>query len=237
MSTDYYTRLEQRRGPQPSFHMLSSLAQALRLDSDEQDYLFRVAGHSAPDHEAYTDDIAPGLLRVFERLGDTPALILSPLTEILVQNELSHAMFGDVSELSGVERSAIYRWFAYPETERHRYPEADHEQQGRALVAQLRVALGAMGQGSLAGGMVRELSRISAEFLIFWESQEVSRRFQDHKVFLHPELGRLELDCHALFSQNESQALLVLSAAPGTEAAQKIARLAELSARSSGDQR
>ena len=48
MSTDYYTRLEQQRGPQPSEQMLASLARALRLTNDERDYLFQVAGHSAP---------------------------------------------------------------------------------------------------------------------------------------------------------------------------------------------
>ena len=48
MSTDYYTRLEQQRGPQPSEQMLSALARALRLTSDERDYLFLLAGHTAP---------------------------------------------------------------------------------------------------------------------------------------------------------------------------------------------
>ena len=43
MSTDYYTRLEQQRGPQPSEQMLASLARALRLGTEERDYLFRCA--------------------------------------------------------------------------------------------------------------------------------------------------------------------------------------------------
>ena len=47
MSADYYTRLEQQRGPQPSEQMLASLARALRLTNDERDYLFQIAGHSA----------------------------------------------------------------------------------------------------------------------------------------------------------------------------------------------
>ena len=37
MSTDYYTRLEQQRGPQPSEQMLASLARALRLSRAERD--------------------------------------------------------------------------------------------------------------------------------------------------------------------------------------------------------
>ncbi|MEN8474201.1 helix-turn-helix domain-containing protein, partial [Brucella abortus] len=44
MSTDYYTRLEQRRGPQPSAQILAALARALRLSSDERDYLYRLSG-------------------------------------------------------------------------------------------------------------------------------------------------------------------------------------------------
>lgn len=48
MSTDYYTRLEQQRGPQPSTQMLASIARALRLSDDERDYLYRVAGHGVP---------------------------------------------------------------------------------------------------------------------------------------------------------------------------------------------
>src|SRR3954469_13883927 len=47
MSVDYYTRLEQQRGPQPSPQMLTAIARALRLNLDENDHLFRLAGHTA----------------------------------------------------------------------------------------------------------------------------------------------------------------------------------------------
>ena len=48
MSTDYYSRLEQARGPQPSEQMLAAIARGLRLTLDERDHLFRLAGHTAP---------------------------------------------------------------------------------------------------------------------------------------------------------------------------------------------
>src|SRR5215470_16459315 len=89
MSTDYYTRLEQQRGPQPSQQMLTSLARALRLTSGERDYLFRVAGHNAPASVSAAAHVAPALLRVLDRLTDTPALILSSLGETLVQNRMA----------------------------------------------------------------------------------------------------------------------------------------------------
>jgi hypothetical protein len=48
LSTDYYTRLEQQRGPPPLEQMLAAIARPLRLTLDERDHLFRLAGHSAP---------------------------------------------------------------------------------------------------------------------------------------------------------------------------------------------
>src|ERR1700760_245468 len=66
MSTDHHTRLEQRRGPQPSEQMLGSLARALRLTSDERDYLFTLAGHTAPGRAGTTAHVPAALLRVLD---------------------------------------------------------------------------------------------------------------------------------------------------------------------------
>ncbi|RYV52792.1 helix-turn-helix transcriptional regulator [Pengzhenrongella frigida] len=228
MSTDYYTRLEQRRGPQPSTQMLGSISRALRLTPDERDYLYRVAGHSAPDRAAMTDYVAPGLLRVLDRLTDTPAFIIDALGQTLVQNDPARALLGDASGLTGWERSGIYRWFLHAEQERWRYPEDDRDRQSRAQVASLRAAYGRMGPRSRAGELVRELTGLSQEFTQLWEAHEVSRRFEDHKVLIHPEIGQIEVDCQALFTEDESQVLLVLTAPPRSEAASKLTLLAVL---------
>ncbi|TYP90498.1 helix-turn-helix transcriptional regulator [Blastococcus xanthinilyticus] len=226
MSTDYYTRLEQRRGPQPSTQMLASLARALRLTAEERAYLYRVAGHDAPDRVGGSDHVAPALLRVLDRLTDTPALILSALGETLVQNDPARALFGDVGHLTGLERSGIYRWFVHPDRERTLYPEDDRDRQSRAQVASLRAAYGSMGAASRAAELVRVLTRTSSEFARLWDAHEVGRRFEDHKVLVHPEVGPIEVDCQALFTEDESQVLLVLTAPPGTEAAGRLALLA-----------
>jgi transcriptional regulator with XRE-family HTH domain len=227
MSADYYTRLEQQRGPQPSEQMLASLARALRLTSGERDYLFRVAGHNPPDETSAATHVAPALLRVLDRLDDTPALILSSLGETLVQNRMAAALFGDKSGYTGLARSEIYRWFTNP-AERLRYPEDDRMRQSRAQVATLRAAYGSMGPRSRAGELVRALVKESAEFAELWERHEVARRFADHKTLIHPELGPIELDCQALFTEDQSQALLVLTAPPRTEGYEKLRLLAVL---------
>jgi transcriptional regulator with XRE-family HTH domain len=225
MSADYYTRLEQRRGPQPSEQMLASLARALRLTAHERDYLFRLAGHSAPESVSVATHVAPALLRVLDRLDDTPALILSNLGETLVQNRMAAALFGDKSGYTGHARSEVYRWFTDP-SERLHYPEDDRDRQSRALVANLRAAYGSMGPRSRAGELVQALRKVSPEFAGLWERHEVAKRFEDHKTLIHPELGPIELDCQVLFTEDQSQALLVLTAPPRTEGHEKLQLLA-----------
>jgi transcriptional regulator with XRE-family HTH domain len=227
MSPDYYTRLEQRRGPQPSEQMLASLARALRLTSGERDYLFRLAGHNPPAPVPAATHIAPALLRVLDRLDDTPALILSSLGEVLVQNRMAAALFGDAAGRTGLARSEIYRWFTDP-AERLRYPENDRDRQSRAQVANLRAAYGSMGANSPAGELVRALQKASQEFATLWERHEVAKRFADHKILIHPELGPIEVDCQVLFTEDQSQALLVLTAPPRSEGYEKLQLLAVL---------
>ncbi|MFI8526085.1 helix-turn-helix transcriptional regulator [Promicromonospora sukumoe] len=226
MSVDYYARLEQQRGPQPSEQMLAALARALRLTAEERDYLYRLAGHGVPRRTPLDAHVAPALLRVLDRLEDSPALILSGLGEVLVQNRLAETIFG-APPASGLARSSVYRWFTEPAS-RDVYPPEDHERQGRSQVASLRAAHAAAGPGSPADDMLRVLLRESEEFARVWELHEVSRRFEDHKVLVHPEVGRIEVDCQALFTEDQSQCLLVLTPAPGSAAEEKIRLLAVL---------
>ena len=222
MSGDYYTRLEQGRGPQPSDVMLGALARALRLTHDERDYLFRLAGRNPPTRAPLDTHVAPPLRRVLDRLDDSPALILSALGETLAQNRLAKALLGDHSGFTGNARSCVYRWFTDP-AERAVYLPGDQDRQGRAQVAGLRVAVA---QSPQARRLVELLQRQSPEFDRIWQSHDVATRFADHKTLVHPELGEIELDCQTLYSEDRFQALLVLTAAPRTEAAEKLRLLA-----------
>jgi len=48
LSVDYVVRLEQGRAPRPSIQVLTALTRALRLDRDERDQVFRLAGSAPP---------------------------------------------------------------------------------------------------------------------------------------------------------------------------------------------
>ncbi len=125
LSTDYYSRIEQERGPLPSEGLIASIAQGLHLSLDERDHLFRLAGHQPPLRGATSEHIAPGLLRVFDRLADSAAEIVTELGETLRQTPLAVALTGDISELSGPARSVPYRWFTDPAARELYHPD-DH---------------------------------------------------------------------------------------------------------------
>jgi transcriptional regulator with XRE-family HTH domain len=225
MSTDYYARLEQRRGPRPSEQMLGAIARGLRLSIDERDHLFRLAGHTPPVRNRRSDHVSPSLMRVLDRLEDTPALILSDLGETLVQNRLAVALLGDHAGHTGLARSGFYRWFTDP-AERLLYPESAREHQSRLQAAGLRAALGLRGDDPRAAELVDDLLRRSPEFARLWDRQEVGRRFDERKTLVHPELGPIEVDCQVLVTEDQGQILLVLTASPGTESHGKLQLLA-----------
>ncbi|MGN6444110.1 helix-turn-helix transcriptional regulator [Amnibacterium sp.] len=217
MSADYLTRLEQQRGPQPSEQMLTAIARGLRLTLDERDHLYRLAGHTPPARTLRRDHVAPPLLRVLDRLDDAAALVLSDLGETLAQNRLAIALLGDGTRHTGLARSAIHRWFTDP-GERLRYPEEDRDRQSRLQVAQLRAAMAAGARGQ---AVLDDLLDRSAEFRDLWSLHEVHRRFDDRKTLMHPEVGPIEVDCQALFTEDQAQTLLVLTPR-GAEAAERM---------------
>ncbi|HEX4250825.1 MAG TPA: helix-turn-helix transcriptional regulator, partial [Pseudonocardia sp.] len=214
MSTDYYSRLEQQRGPRPSEPMLAAIARGLRLTLDERDHLFLLAGHGAPSRALRSDHVHPALLRVLDRLDDTPAQVVSDLGDTLVQNRLAVALLGDQTSYTGLSRSAVYRWFTDP-AERRLYPEADHERQSRLQVATSRAVFARRRDDPRAGELIRLLRARSGEFAELWDQHEVAVRRSDHKTIVHPELGHIELDCQILVNENRSQALLIFTAVPG----------------------
>lgn len=227
MSVDYYVRLEQRRGPQPSEQMLAALSRTLRLTADERDHLYRLAGHHPPERTPLDPHVAPALLRVLDRLDDSPAFVISALGEVLTGNRLAAAIFGDRPQLTGWRRYAAYTWFTDPAS-RGVYPPGDHERHARSLVASLRAAYSSPATAGRAGELVDVLLAASPEFRAVWERHEVARRFETHKTVVHPEVGSIEVACQALFTEDQSQALVVLTPEPGSEAEEKIRLLAVL---------
>lgn len=221
MSTDYYARLERERGPQPSEQMIASIAQGLHLSLDERDHLFRLAGHHPPTPGTNSEHISPGLLRILDRLADTPAEIVTELGETLRQSPLGIALTGDTTSYTGPARSLGYRWFTDPAA-RQLYAPEDHPFLSRMFASGLRGIVTLRGPGSRAAHLADLLLPRSEEFRRVWNDHEVGIRPNDTKRFIHPELGALELNCQRLLDPQQSHALLVYTAVPGSESYEKL---------------
>ncbi len=70
----------------------------------------------------------------------------------------------------------------------------------------------------------------SEEFRAVWALHEVGVRPDELKRFVHPELGELELQCQNLVDPARSHSLLVYTAEPGSESAEKLRLLAVIGA-------
>jgi transcriptional regulator with XRE-family HTH domain len=212
MSVDYVVRLEQGRSSQPSTQLLGALARALRLSDDERDHLFHLAGHRPPPADGVARLARAGLVRMLDLLGDTPAMVLSDLGEVLAQNRADVLLVGDHTGFSGDRRYAVYRWFTDPAIHAFAPPE-EHEPHGRRLVADLRAAAGRRTGDPAVAGLVDRLQAASADFRRLWAEHEVAVRRTDRKTMLHPRVGRLLMDCETLVTPDQRQQLLVLTPA------------------------
>lgn len=220
-SVDYYIELERGRGTQPSEQMLAALARALRLDADERDHLFRLAGRAVPVSPGTATYVPPAMLALLDRLDDTPAQIITDLHETVVQNRLAVALLGPAVPGAGL----VERWFTDPAA-RSIYPAEDHPHHSKVLVSDLRAALARRAPGSDAAELVARLRRTSAEFAALWDTGDVAVRRAERKRLVHAELGIVDVFCQNLFSEDGRQRLLFFTAPPGSPAVEQLRLLA-----------
>lgn len=216
MSTDYYARLERGTGPQPSEQMVASIAQGLHLSLGERDHVFRLSGHNPPARGASSEHIGPGMLRILDRLQDTPAEIVTELGETLRQTPMGVALTGDASRFAGPARSIGYRWFTDPAAQAP-YPPEERSLLSRVYASGLRELIAIRGPGSRAAELSQLLLTRSEEFRRRWEDHEVGVHPPELKRLIHPEVGPLELECQTLLDPDQSHRLLVYTAVPGSE--------------------
>jgi transcriptional regulator with XRE-family HTH domain len=220
MSTDYYARLERGTGPHPSEQMIGSIAQGLHLSLNERDHIFRLARQNPPARGHSSDPIGPGLLRILDRLQDTPAEIITELGETLRQTPLAAALTGDAARRTGPARSLGYRWFTDPDS-RALYPSNERNFLSRVYASGLREVVTLRGPGSRAAELA-ELLVEQSEFRQLWGYHEVGLRPTEVKRFHHPEVGPLELECQTLLDSEQSHRLLVYTAVPGSRSYEKL---------------
>jgi transcriptional regulator with XRE-family HTH domain len=226
ISVDYYTRLEQGR-VQASASVLTALTRALRLDDDQQKYLYEVAGKTdARPRRRRGQQVRPAMLRLLDQLTGTPAFVLGRRLDILAWNAGAAALYTDFARLTPRHRNYIRLLFTDPAMRSlHRVWEHD----ARDAVAVLRMEAAKNPDDPDLAQLVGELSLQDDNFRIWWGRHEVSSASHGTKRYCHSLVGELDLDCDTWDSPDESgQRLVILTAAPSTPSFDKLRTLCEL---------
>ena len=227
MSVDYYIRLEQARGPNPSRQVLSALSRALMLTRDEREYLFRIAGESPPPTVGPSREVTPGLRYLLDSLPETPAYIVDAKYDVLAWNELATHFISDLSTVAESDRNMIRWMFRQPDTDPH-WSQEDTVRFARATVADLRAAYARYPGDRGIEELVTELLGVSRRFAEMWAAHEVEVRRRIVKQVKHPLAGPLEFECQVLHIPDTDQRVIVYCAAPDSPTQQAFRRLAGL---------
>jgi transcriptional regulator with XRE-family HTH domain len=226
ISVEYYTELEQGRGRSPSGQVVAALARALRLDRDERDYLFALAGIAAPPAYGPVAHVDAALLSLLDLLSGVPAQLFTDLYELVAQTDLAEALLGEPLSGNGGDDSHVCRWFLDPATTRTRYPPDTRAGMSRSYVADLRATSGRHPGDRRVDDFIGRLRHRSTEFASLWEEAAVRvRRSGPHQV-RHPEIGLIDLECTGMLSADGRHRLVWYSPRPGTGAARQLELLA-----------
>jgi transcriptional regulator with XRE-family HTH domain len=220
MSTDYYTRLEQGRGPRPSRPVLTGLARALRLSDDERDHLFRLAGEQPGPPPGPPADVRTGVLRMLARL-DVPGLVLDAKYDVLAWNPLAAALITDFSALVPGERNLLRLRFLGGSISGV-FGEAATKEFAREAAADLRAATGKYPDDQSIAGLLRDLLAGSDEFARLWALHEVATQQQMCETVHHPVVGRIDLVCEILVIPERDQRVVLYTAEPGSASDQAL---------------
>lgn len=223
VSVDYVIRLEQDRGPHPSESVLGALARALRLTPAETEHLFVLAGVAMPGPDRVRDTVRPSVLRLLDRMQDLPAMLVGGRDDLLAWNPLLTALYGDLSTVPRERRNTLWLQFAgHPGIRSVTDEQGGTERIAISAVARARAAMARYPRDRQLRTTVDELYRANPRFAELWDSRPVEHKRVERKRYDVPGVGPIVLDCDVLEVPDDDQRLIVYSAAPGTEDADKL---------------
>ncbi|MFJ9152328.1 helix-turn-helix transcriptional regulator [Streptomyces sp. NPDC102270] len=217
ISTEYYTRLEQARGPRPSLEVLAQVARALRLSDAERDHLHHLAGTPPGPRPGPSREVRQSVVDLLHRLPQAAAIVISATHEVIAWNDLAAALMEDFSALSRCDRNLVRRAFLGPHPEGRRlYGVSDGEEFAVTSVQQLRAASARYPDDPEVSGLVAELLDGSEEFARLWAAHDVTARPTLCKTFDHPVVGPVAVNCDVLDIADRDQRVVIYTAVPGS---------------------
>ncbi|OON82818.1 helix-turn-helix transcriptional regulator [Streptomyces tsukubensis] len=228
ISADYVTRLEQGRASHPSAQVVEALARALRLSRTERAHLFRLAGLAEPGPETVPTQITPSVRRMLDRLTGTPVAVYDATWTLLLANPAYTALMGDPAGWGDNHRNGVWRTFLGPGS-RVRHTQRSRRDLEAAQVSDLRATAARYPSDPRLRQLIAELRAGSERFAELWESGSIGRHVAARKTIDHPRVGPVTLDCDILTVAGGDLRVMVYTAEPGTEDADRLSLVTALS--------
>jgi hypothetical protein len=143
---------------------------------------------------------------------------------LIVANQPYDALIGKTTSWRGIERNGVWRNLVGPGNRTVQTPDEQARFES-LLVADLRMTAARCPADRELKRLVAELATHSPRFAELWESGEVGSP-QDqsrHKIIDHPSVGLIALDCDTLIVAGDDLRIMVYTAEPGTEDAERLA--------------
>jgi transcriptional regulator with XRE-family HTH domain len=239
ISVSYYTRLEQGLSRGASPEVLDAVARALGLDAHERDHLERLAGAARraprvgrPRPEKVTGET----LDLMRALQGVPALVLGRRTDVLAWNELGHALLAGHIDAASPDDTAnrpnMSRLIFLDPLCRELY--TDWKRKARAVVGNLRIAVGRHPEDPYLAALIGELTMKSPEFVTLWGDHRITPCDAASYDLHHPLVGAVTVTQQTLaIARSPEQNLIVVTTAAGSPSEEALALLRQ--ARGSAD--
>ncbi|WP_210578344.1 helix-turn-helix transcriptional regulator [Streptomyces sp. GESEQ-4] len=223
ISTEYYTRLEQARGPHPSREVLAQIARALRLSDPERDHLHHLAGTPPAPRPGPSREVRQSMVDLLHRLPQAAAFVISATHEVIAWNDLAAALMEDFSALPRRDRNLIRRAFLSPDHDgRPLYGISDADEFAASAANDLRAAAARYPDDPEVTGLVEELLAGSEEFARLWAEHCVIAPPTLRKTFDHPLVGPVTVNCDVLDITDLDQRVVIYTATPGSRSEEAL---------------
>jgi transcriptional regulator with XRE-family HTH domain len=182
VSVAWYASLEQGRPVNPSKAVVSSLADALCLSDLDRAYLFKLAGHPAPQITELAGLDAHLLQALVDHIA-APAYCTDALTNVMAWNAAACEVFGDYSQWPPGRRNLLVLLF-----EETGFAErlVDRDDYAERVVRTFRGRSNAHRNDPVAIELVDTLSRRSQRFRSLWNRHDIRQTETDTLEVIHP---------------------------------------------------
>jgi len=208
ISPTWYTWLEQGRGGAPSADVLDRITRALMLTEVEREHLF-LLGLGRPPEVRYkpAEGVTPRLQRLLDALEVSPALIKTPLWDVIAWNRAAAAVLNDYAALPPDQRNILRMIFLDP---RVRAAQFEWDKVARFVVSAFRADAARAGANVEIEPLVAELCGRSPEFAAMWRDNDVRSYGEGVKNIRHPVLGPVAFEYSSFAVDGRSDLSMVV---------------------------